>query len=325
VVRAAAFFQDGLSIEQRGLLRELAIDLSRRAQVGQGRPPSPHDDPRAMFFSPETARLRPPSPLPPELFTKVGQFNSEKAALKRELLEALIACEKLSEPQRAARFDALGTTQAPRIAALEQQAEEIRRQLVTLAGEPAPWVPPLSPELRGRIERYNGERNALFADFTAAQIRTERQAGPAPPAFGVPSEERFQAMREALRRRTEARRQAASDFENLNAERIDVLRARYEKIRDNLAEVARDLKDPRSGRSMTLETLLEAYRVAMQRFDAIGREVAMYERYKLAMLEPGLSPGQRRLLFRAVHAGLAQGLPVGEIVLGSSALPRASL
>lgn len=63
----------------------------------------------------------------------------------------------------------------------------------------------------------------------------------------------------------------------------------------------------------------------MPRLDAIGREVAIYERYKLAMLQPGLSPGQRRLLFRAAHAGLAQGLPVGEIALGGSALPRMSL
>lgn len=324
VVRAAAFYHDGFSIEQRGLLRELAIDLGLKLRSARGRSQPDIDDPRAVFFSPETARLRLPSPLPPELFTKIGQFSSEKAALKRELLETLVDCDRLNESRRAARVAALQVVQTPRIVALEEKADEIRRQLAIRAEEPPPWVPMIPPELRTRIDRYNQDRNGLSAEFTAAVQKAERQAGSTAPMLSQPPETRQLLLREAVRRRAEALREASREFETRHAERIDHLRVRYEKIRDELTDVARDLKDPRSGQQMTLETLLDAYRVAMQRFDAIGREVAMYERYKRAMLEPGLSPGQRRLLFRAAHASLAQGMPAGEVILGRATEPRPS-
>jgi hypothetical protein len=173
---------------------------------------------------------------------------------------------------------------------------------------PAPWVPPISPDLRGRIEGYNRDRGALVADYSAAQLR----AGVLTPA----GEHDQQAQRRAARMA-----EAAREFEADHANQIDALRVRYERIRSDLAEMARGLNDPRNGRPLTVDSLLEAYRVAMQRFDTIGREEAMYERYKLAMLQPGLSPAQRRLLFHAAHANLAQALPPGEVLLSTATRP----
>jgi hypothetical protein len=305
LLRAAAYFDDGFSIEQRGLLREMAIDAARLARRTRGQRESSEEDPALMFFSPDETRLRLPQPLPPELLAKIGRFNTDKAALKRELLELLTEAEKLSDSRRAERFSTLAFGQAPRIAALEKDAEDIRRDFDTLRDAPAPWVPPIFPELRVRIESYNQDRNVLFAEYNAAQLLAAQDAARIHPGSVV---ERSQL----IQRRAEAMREAARKFESDQAERIDALRVRHEEIKSDLTEIARGLTDPRTGKPLTMDTMLEAYRVAMQRFDEIGREEAMYERYKIAMLQPGLSPAQRRLLFRAAHAQLSQALPLGE-------------
>lgn len=321
VAKAAAFFEEGLTIEQRGLLRECAMEAGRAARVSRGRRGLADDDPTAMFFAPETARVRLPSPLPPDVFARLGWFNSEKAGLKEELLQALAACEGLPAEKRTVRFRALATAQRPRLAALEQEAEELRRAIEPLGDAPPPWVPPIPPELRTRIEGYNRDRQALLAAYMGVQreaaeaearaLRGAAAGGGRGASVDLSSGPRAQAAREAARL-----------FEEQNAELIAQLMRRYERIRSDLGDVARDVKDRRTQRSMTIESLLEAYRVAMQRFDTIGREEAMYEHYKHAMLQPGLSPGQRRLLFRAAHAALAQELPRGELMLPSRLLPR---
>lgn len=306
VARATAFFQEGFSIEQRGLLRELAMDRARAARVSRGQRSAPDDDPAAMFFSPETARFHAPSPLPPELFRQVARYNGEKAALKRELLETLIACEGLPPRKRVDRFSTLAFEHEKRLAALENDAEEIRRALDALPDTPPPWLPPISPELRDRIDTYNRDRNALMAEYMAARLRAGLD--------GVQLEDRAQRTQ----RLAAAARDAGRQFETDHAERIDALLVRYNRIRDDLVETARGLNDPRTNKPLTMESLLDAHRVANQRFDTIGREEAMYQRYKIAMLQPGLSPAQRRLLFRAAHAALAQALPMGEFLISTA-------
>ena len=154
VARAAAFFLSGLSIEQRGLVRELAMELYRSARVARGRPAQRDDDPQAIFFAPETVRFRLPQPLPPELVTLLGRFNAEKSALKRELHDALVKFDTYSDSKRATRFSDLASQQAPRLAALEKQAEEIRLGLAAITAPP-PALPPIPPELRERIDRYS--------------------------------------------------------------------------------------------------------------------------------------------------------------------------
>lgn len=79
---------------------------------------------------------------------------------------------------------------------------------------------------------------------------------------------------------------AAADL--ANAERTAALKRRFEQIRAQLTLVAKDLRDPVTGLPTTPESLLEAYRVVLEHFDAIGRKEAMYHYYRIAMLEPGL-------------------------------------
>lgn len=316
VARATAFFEDGLSIEQRGLLRELAMESARLSRFARRRPPQPDDDPAAVFFSPETARFRMPSPLPTELFTQIGQYNTEKADLKRELMETVIKLDPLPHARRSEWFSNLAFAQARKIDALEKQAEEIRRGLAALPEPKAPWVPPIPPELQERIKAYNRERSTLLAAYARAQ--SFHTAVTLRPSLALSAAGAHEERATSL---ANARARALAEFETANAELIETLQNRYQRIHEDLDEIARNVEEPVTHRIMTVETLLQAHRLAMQRFDAIGREEAMYERYKIAMLQPGLSPGQRRLLFRAAHAGLAQPLPTGELNLAMSRGP----
>ena len=325
VARAAAFVQPGLSIAQRGLVRELAMELSRTARDIRGRPAQRDDEPQAIFFAPETVRFRLPQPLPPELVTLVGRFNAEKSALKRELHDAFVRFDTYSDSKRATRFSDLASQQAPRLAALEKQAEEIRLGLAEIT-VPPPALPPIPPELRERIDRYSRERNALAAESSAASQRGRNSVQTNWAEFVRSSPAQRERMsRERQQRLQDAMHAAVKEFTEKNAARADDLRQRYEQIRADLALAAQGLEDPRTKQPMTVEGLLAAYRVAMQRFDAIGRAEAMYERYKHAMLQPGLSPAQRRLLFRAAHAGLAQSLPPPDVVTSPQSRPKTTL
>ncbi len=325
VARAAAYFQHGLSIEQRGLVRELAMELSHTARSVRGRPAQRDDDPLAIFFAPETARFRLPQPLPPELVTLLGRFNAEKSALKRELHDSLVKFDTASDAKRATRFSDLASHQAPRLAALEKQAEEIRLGLAAHL-PPPPALPPIPSDLRERIDRFTRDRDA----FSAASVSTAARARNSVPtdwtalSRATPAQ-RERMMREQQQRQVEAVQAAAKEFKEKNNARGVELYERYQRIRADLAIAAQGLQDPRTKQPMTVEGLLAAYRVAMQRFDAIGREEAMYERYKHAMLQPGLSPAQRRLLFRAAHAGLAQSLPPPDVVTSPQSRPKTTL
>jgi len=247
--------------------------------------------------------------MPPDVSSHLARFNTGKTALKNELLQALIAFDQVPAEQRADRFENLAVEHARRLAALEEEAETIRQLLDAMPETPAPWVPPLSPGLRERIARYNHDRAALLSDYSAAQLRAAAR-----------SRSRGQNEAPTERRSTEVR-EAARQFEADHADAIEALRDRYDRIRRDLVAAADGLADPRNGQPLTVDALLDAYRMAMQRFDTIGREEAMYERYKIAMLQPGLSPPQRRLLFRAAHANLAQPLPRGEVMRATSSRP----
>ena len=95
-MRAAVFFHAGLSPEQRRLLREVAMEMESAAQ-----PPSTTSEDPPVFFSPDTARIRLPQDLSPELAAKVATYQSEKSALKSELRTVLseLAQTSLASPR----------------------------------------------------------------------------------------------------------------------------------------------------------------------------------------------------------------------------------
>ena len=316
IVRAAAFYDEGLSPVQRGLLRELALELDVRARKVRGEPID-RSESDAMFFSPEGTRLRLPPHLPPAVLEQVARYNAQKNALKQQLRETVRQQENASRGERAAAYARLAEEQWPQISELESRAEELRTHLAASFVPVPPDRPPaIPPWLVGVIESYNEDRDTFFGEMREA---IKRAVDDIPRWFYDPETKTRVPEDEAYPgRRKEAERQAALEFQRENAERFAALEQRYRAIRSALETIASTTPDPKTGRPLNVESLLRQHTAAMAEFDRFGRASAIYTNYRTAMLQRGLSPGQRRLLFNCTLVGLAQPLPFGEV------LPRRS-
>lgn len=312
VVRASASYHDGWIAEQRGLLEELAYELRLSARRARGVPAALAES-DAMFFSPAMTRLRLPPQASPELRERFGAYNGLKAELKRELREAVIAQEKSGERRRTEAFAALAERQWPQFGLLEQIAGEIRALLGTQFEVPPPPAPPWIPSgLFDSVRSYNEDRDSYFGEM---RLRIDRAAEALARAEQVDDpDDRARRQQEFSARLAEVRKQAARSFQDEHAERFAELEGRYRAIRDALTLIAERQTDPATGRPLDAETLLRRHGISMQEFDRFGRETAIYANYRLAMLQPGLSAPQRRLLFRYAFSALAQPLPFGEFL-----------
>jgi hypothetical protein len=158
IVRAAAYYQDGLVPEQRGLLLEAASELQVRARAARPVPAPRRNDSGAMYFSPATVRLRLPKNVRPELLAGIGRYNAEKTALKEELRDAVFDHDRTPPDERAKIFSALAEAQWPRLVELEKLAEEIREELGSAPPATLTAPPHIPPGLLARIEDYNRDR-----------------------------------------------------------------------------------------------------------------------------------------------------------------------
>jgi hypothetical protein len=314
-VRATVYYQKGLTAEQRGLLREIVIELEESLRTARQRAlnrgvTDTGPDARTMFFAPETARLILPANLPPALVTRIGTFNSKKAALKQELRDAVFEYDSYSAGRRVSAFTALADRQWPQLVALAELAEQIRRDLAGLPS-PKPIRPPSIPaDLIRRIQEFNHDIERLKADlaeYVNAQMAPLLQA-----PENASSDERRGWIQRMVAAQAAARQKAIDEFQRAHRERYDELQSRREIIKTDLTIVAQNQVDPKTGGPMTVDTMLRAFNVSMQQFAALGREEVIYKNYRTAMLLPGLSPEQRRLLFGAAQVGLSQALPNGE-------------
>ena len=305
VIRAAAYFQGGLGVEQRGLLREIALTQQENRVVRvvpqQTGLPDLHDL-LVVFFSPETARLSLTVDLAADLRAKIGAYSGDKDALKRELHDAIVDLDKASNAKRTKALQEISERQWPRIVALENLADAIRRGLAALPPPPLPALPPALPAgLKERIQAYVRDRLALEQEHSQFQ----------------------RAAFEKLRQNRSGRSEIVilrddGSFQRENAER-------YEALAENLKLISRDLTafaatqvDPETRKPMDPRSLLRRIDTSDRAFDKIGREGAIYHDYRTAMLEPGLSPEQRRLLFGRAIVDLAQPLA------GGSSMPNGS-
>ena len=172
-----------------------------------------------------------------------------------------------------------------------------------------PWIP---AGLMESIRSYNEDRDTYFGEL---RQRVERAMAQVPrPPFNASPDERVQKQREYVVAQNEARRQATLEFQEQTKERFAQLEQRYKAIREMLSVVAEKQTDRKTGRPLDAETLLRQYGAAMEEFNTFGRESAIYANYRIAMLQPGLSPEQRRLFFGYALIGLAQPLPHGELM-----------
>ncbi|MFZ9838833.1 MAG: hypothetical protein ACO3JJ_09905 [Opitutaceae bacterium] len=315
VMRSYAFYQNGLLPAQRRLLREIALELQAAGETAE----SAAVNQPYLFFPPEPARVLPPEDLPPEVATRLAAYQARKAALKKELFDAVYAHDGQAFPWlRGNTMGALARRQEVALAELEQLAEEIR---LGLAGnpEPAPLAErtPLPPVLQERVaallrdvaltQQSAGARiEALLAGardlpvqtnyrfdpegirFVVVPLRNERGAKPAAP--DTPA--RISALRESISAVAEDYGRRLAGFIN---ER-DAIRAEAGALLQ-------------LGRADRLDQALQtAMRVANAR-----ETQEVYRDYRTALFAPGLSPEQRRLLFDHVIVRLELPLPRGEL------------
>ncbi|HEX2860921.1 MAG TPA: hypothetical protein VHN79_04745 [Lacunisphaera sp.] len=299
VMLGAAYFQEGLSPAQRRLLRELAMELtdslrSPGAEIALSAP-GPY-----FYFTPETARIRLPAGLPPELEQKIQAYQDEKAALKQELRDALYRHDRaLFEFKRTNTFKALAEKQAPALARIEQLAEELRAGLSVLPNPAKPPSIPVPRELAGRIKQYMdtkvawqramiARRDVLRSEFPEDRVEFVRQRDSI--VIQIVGHRRTPTDTKTLRDA------ALAELETFNARQsreYTALGREKEKINGELLAVASSLAS--RGGNKSVELLLTEFGYAF----GLQERWERYAEYETAVLQPGLSPEQRRLLFGA--------------------------
>jgi hypothetical protein len=238
-----------------------------------------------VFFSPEGAGIRLPTPLARPVAEALAAYADARRALVHELLAAF---ERPTDDP--ARWRDLVARQAPAFAALEAQADKLRTALQeTNAGmDDLPSIPSLPADLAGRLAAYRDRKQALLVEFNASLTSTVRAAATsAPDRVVVP----------------------VSAFTGDQQIRLAALNREKDAIRAALVEHRRASGSTQDRKSV--DNLLEDFDRARQAQELREK----YAAYRIALLEPGLSPAQRRLLLDSALQRLALPLPSGEPLL----------
>lgn len=306
-LRGLAYYLDGLSASQRHILLEGAVELrASSADPGPGF--------RWLNFSPEPARIRISVNLPQTLEAEIGRYAAMKESLRSEIGEVLRNTEDSTSETRRSGLIGLGAAQAPRFAELESLAEEIRRGLSTLPGLADPPSPPSMPtDLMERISAYHEHKVELLKKLRAmlagpTPTISSEQAAPEPKTAD-PSTGALAWLHDGSHR-TEvqpmALRVSVAEFDRVQGELIDSLNREEAGIREALAADMRTTNGPADRKS--INDLLRDFEDARQKQEVWDK----YADYRAAVLVPGLSAGQRRILFDAAVEKLSLPLPAGE-------------
>ncbi|MBI5691845.1 MAG: hypothetical protein HZC55_17330 [Verrucomicrobia bacterium] len=315
VMRASAYYQDGLLPAQRRLLREISLELQL---AGENAEAAAANQP-FLFFPPEPARVLLPDDIPADVSAKIAVYQSRKSALKKELYDGVYRHDSQSFAFfRGNTLKALAASQAPRLAELESLAEDIRRGLAGVP-ETVPLVErtPLPPVLHQRVA-------ALLGDVGAAQREAaDRVEALLAAARDLPMQATYRFETDGLKFLvipSRAGRGGAVPSPEQTAqiqalsEKISAVAADYGRRLSTLLE-ERDAIRAETGRALRLERaerIDQAINTAMR--VATARETAsVYRDYRVALFQPGLSPEQRRLLFDGVMEQLELPLPRGEL------------
>ena len=316
LMRHAAYYEKGLSPAQRHLLLDMAIELESQPDTNQT-PPRTAAGSRLLHFSPETARITLPTGLPASLEKSIDDYVATKNGLKAELRGVLLSNEPASEACAQA-LKQLMLTQASRFASLEVMAEEIRRGLALLPNPPGPPAPPPLPaELMARISAYRRHKLELLRTLQGmlAGVRNVAETTPAQAAGKTndpPSHPRTRAVMSedptGAQDRPMSLKDSVAEFNRKQTLLIAELNKELSGIRESLAEYVRTTGQP--GDSKSIDDLLKDFENARQKQEVWDK----YRDYQVAVLMPGLSPEQRRLLFDAAVEQLALPLPAGRMI-----------
>jgi len=315
VIRGYTFYQRGLSPEQRRLLREIMMEILAAVDEESG-PESAVPD--QIWFSPSPARIRLPDELPPELAAKVASYLSRKSALKKELYDRVYSYDGAVLGVFRWSLKALAEKQAPEFAAIEALSEEIRRGLADMPQPPPPDnLSPLPPMMAHRVANVLRDRALAERDATikADAIISRRYDNEVRVRAGYRFDEA--GMRVSVEGQRNARGIVPPNEEEIVAKVQAELAAVADDYGNRLVELLNEQENIRREAAELLgDTRRERVDAALYTTSriAIRRESEdAYRDYRIAVLEPGLSSEQRRMLFDRAVERLNLPLPRGEI------------
>ena len=311
VIRAYAFYHPGLLAAQRGLLREIALEITLAAgDTAAAAAAQPF-----LFFSPEMARVQLTDDLPAALALRVAEYQTKKSALKKELYDAVYEQEGASF-LRGNTLKAVADRQVPRLAALEKLAEEIRHSLAGLLAPPrAGEHSPMPPVLTARVADLLRNRTSLVKDTQAMVEDLRRRI----LASGAPIQVTYSFDASGLKFTVQPRRSFRDrptgalklTLESVGLE-MSALAADFGRRFADLANETEAIRhDAAESLGHAEAPAVDAALAEAVRFAALQETDDAYRDYRTAVFEPGLSPEQRRLLFGRALLELDLPLPQG--------------
>jgi hypothetical protein len=326
----AANFYAGLSIDQRMLLAEIAHETDAASfAAGQGpigRPvvtvrsseplplemkakiqrmikekeaqlektslpiSPPPADPAVIYFLPATARLHLPAALPPELDAKVRRFLEKKKDLKDELRAMVLREDYILSSTRTRRFEALAAAQAPRFAELGALAEEIRVGLAQIGFRDRPDGLELPAELTKRVGSFYARKVQVRRELLAELRKLRSEYPGASFSFNITEHGDGLAIVQ-----TGADGKAAAAVAEFNASQAGQYSQFVQESESLRREIEQYLRRNPSQANRSVDQLAADF---VRAYEGQG-QMERYREYSRAVLEPGLSPAQRRLLFNA--------------------------
>lgn len=310
VMRGYAFYQPHLLPAQRTLLREVALDLNQAVEEADKGKLGPY-----VFFHPELARIEFPAELPPAAARKLAEYQTLRSQLKQELFETVRASDGAPLATLRTPFRALADKQAARLQALESLAEDVRREL------PPEFVrggaPERSPLPVAQAEKLAGLLAARAEAERTAVVKLNAVIKASPVRIAVRHQFDDAGMKFAVGPHPRSRRETPAVLREAVEKAHVALSAIAEEYGRRLVELINELDALKREAGETLgtndgKTIDHALTVANRVFVRRASDDA-YRYYRIATLEPGLSPAQRRLLFDSAVQQLDLPLPAGEL------------
>lgn len=298
VMQAAAYYEEGLAIEQRELLRAIALEVSESvdAQVATKVAET------QLFFHmlPAPARIVLPDNLPPEVGRRAAELESRLSAMRKDLYEYVFAQDRRWSMNRRSAFIELARKQVPEILEIDQQTEALRRDL---SRHPALATPPkdssaLPAAINQDLRELMRQRMALEREIGEEILKIERNHKHVEISYACASARLITSARITLDWKKRDERLQLQGAVNADLERLKALYAERYKAMTELGESI--------GRSATAHFATSSQ--AAVALATVSRQLVLqasgdpHEDYRAAVLEPGLSLAQRRLLFDAAAA-----------------------
>jgi len=296
LILSAAHFREGFSLDQRRLLDEMALEIQLAIE-----PESVVSTPAPAFFWPAGARIAVPVGLPPEAAEKFEEFQRRKAALKDELRAALDReANQVFNIDRTDAHARLAAAQAHRFAELDALADQIRPALAALVGAGDPSVAELPDAVSRQVAAIVDRKAALQRGVHTRLVEFRREL----PSDRIELIRQRDGLAIAIVTDNSRRRDRESVLSRINtfngeiSTRFAALAADSDAMRSAIARYQATTMGVNP--DLTVDQLASDFLAAYK-----ARESRQRQRdYAAAVLAPGLSSAQRRLLLTAASADL---------------------